>query len=92
MNEYLSLVLAIASPFYIVAAILYSYRAIKGPTIPDIVLAIDCISYDLAVFLAILALYYRSPIMISPAIILALWAYLLDIYISKHLIAREIGV
>jgi multicomponent Na+:H+ antiporter subunit F len=56
------------------------------------VLAIDCLSYDLAVFLAAMALYYKTPFMTAPPIMLALWVYLLDIYVSKYLITREVGV
>jgi len=78
-------------PLYLSAFIIYVVRAIKGPTIADAVLAIDCLSYDLAVFLAILAIYFKSAFLVSSAIILALWAYLLDLYIAKHLVSKEVG-
>jgi len=87
----LTLVIAIGMPLYLTAAVLYSIRAIRGPTIPDMVLAIDCLSYDLAVFLAAMALYYKTPFMTAPPIMLALWVYLLDIYVSKYLVTREVG-
>jgi multicomponent Na+:H+ antiporter subunit F len=90
--EPLTLVLAIGIPLYLTAVILYSIRAVKGPTIPDMVLAVDCLSYDLAVFLAGIALYYKTPFMMAPPIMLALWVYLLDIYVSKYLITREVGM
>ncbi|WP_440060295.1 monovalent cation/H+ antiporter complex subunit F [Thermogladius sp. 4427co] len=90
--DLLQLVFALISAPYIIAVLLYTYRAVRGPTIPDIVLAIDCVAYDLAVFLAIIAIYYNSPIMISPAILLSLWAYLLDVFASKYLVSREVGV
>jgi multicomponent Na+:H+ antiporter subunit F len=88
----LTLVLAIGTPLYLTAVVLYSIRAVRGPTIPDIILAVDCLSYDLAVFLAAIALYYETPLMTAPPIMLALWVYLLDIYASKYLITREVGV
>ncbi len=78
-------------PIYMVSFIIYVVRAIKGPTIADAVLAIDCLSYDLAVFLALLSIYFRSAFLISSAIILSLWAYLLDIYIAKHMVSKEVG-
>ncbi|MGC8953469.1 monovalent cation/H+ antiporter complex subunit F [Desulfurococcus amylolyticus] len=90
MFEYLEYLTIIAAPFYLGAIILYTLRAIKGPSIPDIVLAIDCIAYDLAVFLALIALYYRSPIMITPSLLLSLWAYLLDVFVSKYLALRKV--
>jgi len=92
LSEPLTLVLAIGAPLYLGAIILYSIRAVKGPTIPDMVLAVDSLSYDLAVFLAGIALYYKTPFMTAPPIMLALWVYLLDIYVSKYLITREVGV
>lgn len=85
-------IMTILIPLYLSAFIIYVVRAIKGPTIADVVLAIDCLSYDLAVFLAILAIYFKSPFLVSAAIILSLWAYLLDIYIAKHMVSKEVGI
>lgn len=76
-------------PIYMLAFTLYTIRAIKGPTIPDTVLAIDALTYDLAAFLAILAIFFRSPILIPIAIVLALWVYALDIYVAKYLETKE---
>lgn len=87
----LETVLFIGMSLYLVALIMYTLRAVRGPTIPDIVLAIDCLSYDLAVFMAALSLYYKTPLMMAPSIMLALWAYLLDVFVSKHLAVREVG-
>lgn len=80
-----------AIPVYIVAFILYIIRALKGPSISDIVLAIDALTYDLAAFLVILSILFRAPILIPTAIVLALWVYALDIYVAKYLEARELG-
>ncbi|MGC8982963.1 MAG: monovalent cation/H+ antiporter complex subunit F [Desulfurococcaceae archaeon] len=91
MTGYLELVVLIGAPLYVLAVVLYTFRLVRGPTIPDAVLAADCIAYDLAVFLTALALYYKTPFMIAPPIMLALWAYLLDIYVSKYLASREVG-
>ncbi|ACJ16513.1 Hypothetical Na+/H+ antiporter MnhF subunit [Thermococcus onnurineus NA1] len=78
-------------PLYLLAFVIYAIRAFRGPTIPDIILAIDCMSFDIAAFMAILAVYFKSVFLISGAITLALWAYLLDIYIAKYLVSREVG-
>ncbi|NJE08024.1 pH regulation protein F [Thermococcus sp. M39] len=79
-------------PLYLLAFIIYGVRAFKGPTVVDIILAVDCLSFDIAAFMAILAVYFKSAFLISAAITLALWAYLLDIYIAKHLVSKEVGV
>jgi len=78
-------------PLYVTAFILYTVRAIKGPTVPDIILAVDCMSFDIAAFMAILAVYFKSTYLTTGAIILALWAYLLDVYVANHLTKKEVG-
>lgn len=80
-----------AFPVYIAAFTLYAVRALKGPTIPDSVLAIDAMTFDLAAFLVVLAILFRSPVLIPTAIVLALWVYALDIYIAKYLESKEMG-
>jgi multicomponent Na+:H+ antiporter subunit F len=48
-------------------------------------------SYDLAAFITILSILFRSPILIAVAIVLALWVFALDIYVAKYLESREMG-
>ncbi|MEM0025351.1 MAG: monovalent cation/H+ antiporter complex subunit F [Zestosphaera sp.] len=90
-SELYLLVVFWALPVYLTAFTLYSVRAVKGPTIPDSVLAIDAMSYDLAAFITILSILFRSPILIAVAIVLALWVFALDIYVAKYLESREMG-
>ncbi|HHC18878.1 MAG TPA: pH regulation protein F [Euryarchaeota archaeon] len=81
----------ISVPIYLLAFILYSIRLIEGPTVFDSVLAVDCLSFDLAAFIAILAVYFKSAFLASSAIILALWAFLLDLYLAKYFLRKEVG-
>lgn len=78
-------------PFFVASASLYVARLVKGPTIPDMILAVDCLSYDLSLFMALLAIYFRSSFLIVGAISLALWAYALDLYAAKWMEGRELG-
>jgi multicomponent Na+:H+ antiporter subunit F len=89
-EPYLTVILWVM-PIYLTAFTLYSVRAVKGPTISDSVLAIDSMSYDLAAFITILSILFRSPILIAVAIVLALWVFALDIYVAKYLESREMG-
>jgi multicomponent Na+:H+ antiporter subunit F len=89
-EPYLTVILWVM-PIYLTAFTLYSVRVVKGPTIPDSVLAIDSMSYDLAAFITILSILFRSPILIAVAIVLALWVFALDIYVAKYLESREMG-
>jgi len=92
MSSEVVILMRIILPLYVTAFILYTVRAVRGPTIPDIILAVDCMSFDIAAFMAILAVYFKSTYLITGAIILALWAYLLDVYVANHLTKKEVGV
>ena len=90
--EYLvSTVLTILIPFYIASFLLYIVRVVRGPTLPDRVLAVDSLGYDLAAFMVVLSVLLKAPLMIVSALALALWIYALDIYVAKYLEAREVG-
>jgi len=91
LESEVTMFITIVIPIFLAAFIMYMVRALKGPTIPDIVLAIDCLSYDLAAFLALLSIYFRSPVLIPCAIVLALWIYALDVYVAKYLSKKEMG-
>ncbi len=84
-------ILASATALFILASILYFIRLVKGPSIPDMVLAVDVLSYDLAVFIVIFSILCNSPFLAVGALPLVLWAYLLDMYVSKYLTKRELG-
>ncbi len=78
-------------PIFITAYILYLVRAIRGPTITDTVLAIDAFFFDVTVFVAVLGLIFKQPIMMVVAMLFALWAYALDVYVAKYLERGEMG-
>ena len=89
--EFIQSVLPYAVALYIISTTLYAYRAIRGPSISDSVLAIDSIAYNVAALFLVFALYIRQPILVATAIVLALWVYALDIYISKYLEGKHMG-
>lgn len=91
IESHVTTVLIAVVPIFVAAMVLYTLRLLKGPTIPDMVIAVDALSYDLAVLIAVLSIVFRSPILISCAIILMLWAYALDIYVAKYLESKEYG-
>jgi multicomponent Na+:H+ antiporter subunit F len=84
-------VLTYLIPVYIIALILYVYRAFQGPTISDQVLAINVMTYDLAAFLVVLSIYLRIPVLVAVSIVLALWIYVFDTYIARYLEKRGAG-
>ena len=85
-------VLYFSAVIYAVAFVLYGIRAIKGPTTADIILAVDCLSFDMAAFMVVLGIYFKSIMLASGAIILTLWAFMLDIYYTKCVLYGEVEV
>ncbi len=86
-----SLFILVTFPLFLFAFSLYAIRVFKSETVSEKVIAIDALGYDLAVFLAVLSVLFKAPILIPCAIILALWVYALDIYVAKYLGSKEIG-
>jgi len=91
LKDFISAVLYVAMPIYISAFFLYTVRIFRGPTIADMVLAVDALSYDLAAFLIILSLIFESPLLVVCAYVIALWIYALDIYVAKYIEKEEMG-
>lgn len=79
-----NLLLEVMILVYIVSAILFVLRTIKGPTVFDRVIAVDSLSYDLVVFMALIALYTGRYVLAACMVPIALWAYALDIYVSRY--------
>ncbi|RLE57402.1 MAG: pH regulation protein F [Thermoprotei archaeon] len=91
VHSLINTIAMVVIPIYAVAALLFVIRVLKGPTIPDMVLAISCLSYDLCVLMCFLAIYIGSSLLVLGALCLALWAYILDISVAKYLEGRELG-
>jgi len=69
---------------YMTSAVLFVLRTIRGPTVFDRVIAVDSLSYDLVVFMAMIALYTGRYVLAVCMVPIALWAYALDIYVSWY--------
>ncbi|ADV65308.1 monovalent cation/H+ antiporter complex subunit F [Desulfurococcus mucosus] len=67
------------------AMILYSLRVLSSKTLPDAVLAVDALSVDLVVLLVLIALYYKSPMLLIGVVPLAAWILLLDVIIARYM-------
>lgn len=91
MEQQISTFIVFLLPFYLISFCLYFVRVIKGPTIPDIVLAIDALSFDIVAFIAVLSIFFKSLILVPVAMLLALWVYSLDIFVAKYLEKKEMG-
>lgn len=84
MYDLSTLIIIVSLPLYIVAFILYALRGARGPTIFDSTIAIDALCYDVAAFMVILSIYFRSYLLLGSGILMALWAYILDVVIARY--------
>lgn len=79
-----SLLLAVIAVYSVSIAVTL-VRALLGPTLGDRVLAIDAATYMAVVLFALFSMYFREPKLAVSAVFLALWVYLLDLYVARYL-------
>ncbi|MGC9012079.1 monovalent cation/H+ antiporter complex subunit F [Thermogladius sp.] len=82
----LNYVLPVVLGVYGLAYSIYSIVVLRGPTVPDMVLALDVMTVDLIIIYLLIALYYGSPMLAIGAIPLASWVLLLDFVVAKYLL------
>ncbi|MEO1092784.1 MAG: monovalent cation/H+ antiporter complex subunit F [Pseudomonadota bacterium] len=75
----------IAMLFLIAALILTTVRLMRGPTLPDRVVALDLISMLLVAFLAIFALASDESAYLDAAVALALVAFLATVAMARFI-------
>ncbi len=85
----LNYVLPAAISLFTLAMIIYTYRVMKGPTVPDMVLALDALTVDLIVLFMLITLYYGTPYLAIGAIPLSAWVFILDIFVAKYLLEAK---
>jgi len=83
MYEYIVYLLSIAAVICIV-------RFIKGPTLPDRVIAIDTMSSLVIGIIVILSLYFGNPMFLDMAIAYAILTFIGNLAISKYLMGKEL--
>lgn len=81
------LLLAAAALFVLLAFGMF-YRAIRGPTMQDRVLAVNVLGTNTVIILAILAAALSEPTFLDIALVYALLNFLVAIAISKFTVER----
>ncbi|NHN42334.1 cation:proton antiporter [Halorubellus sp. JP-L1] len=82
-----SILLATAAAF-VVASLVGVYRIVRGPTMPDRVIAINVIGSNVVIVIALLAAAIGEPGALDIALVYALLNFLLSIAISKFSVER----
>ncbi|MES3517008.1 MAG: cation:proton antiporter [Natronomonas sp.] len=77
-----------AAAALVVLAIAVFYRAIKGPTMQDRVIAVNVLGTNTVVILTLLAVALDSPSFLDIALVYALLNFLVAIAISKFTVKR----
>jgi multicomponent Na+:H+ antiporter subunit F len=81
----LDILIPVVLGVYSLAYAIYSIIVLRGPTVPDMVLALDVMTVDLIVIYLLIALFYNSPMLAIGAIPLASWVLILDLVVAKYL-------
>lgn len=79
------LAIDIAALLIIAALILATYRLIKGPTLPDRVVALDLLTMLLVAFLTLFALASGVNAYLDAAVVLALVAFLATVAFARFI-------
>ncbi|MCD4821446.1 MULTISPECIES: cation:proton antiporter [Methanococcoides] len=80
-----SLIFDISITFMVIAIIPCIYRVIKGPTIPDRVIAVDAMTTVIVVILGIYSYMQESAFFMDVALVLAIISFVGTVTISKYL-------
>lgn len=80
----LNLILA-SSIFLSVLIVLSIYRALKGPTVPDRVIAINLMTTLVIAIIGLLAYYFNQTSFIDVAILYAMIGFLMTVAVVKYL-------
>ncbi len=84
--------LAIVASMYMVgtAMLLALWRMLRGPTLPDRILALDTLNVTAIAELMLLGMYMKSPIYFEAALIIAMLGFVGTVVLSKYVIRRDI--
>lgn len=84
--------LAIVASIYMigVAMLLSLWRMLRGPTLPDRILALDTLNVTAIAELMLLGMYMKSAIYFEAALIIAMLGFVGTVVLSKYVIRRDI--
>ncbi len=81
----------VASMYMVGTAMLLSlWRMLRGPTLPDRILALDTLNVTAIAELMLLGMYMKSSIYFEAALIIAMLGFVGTVVLSKYVIRRDI--
>lgn len=84
--------LAINLSLYIVviAMLLALWRLLRGPSLPDRILALDTLNIDAIALLVLYGMKIQSPIYFEVALVIAMLGFISTLVLSKYILRRDI--
>ncbi|WP_225765862.1 K+/H+ antiporter subunit F [Stenotrophomonas sp. Marseille-Q4652] len=73
-----------------VAMLLAIWRLLRGPTVPDRILALDTLSVTAIAQLMLFGMHLDSPIYFEAALIIAMLGFVSTVVLSKYVLRRDI--
>ncbi len=86
----IALALTLAFGMMTFAGLLNFWRALRGPTIPDRILALDTLYVNTVVLLILFGIYADSPLYLEPALLIALLGFIGTAALCKYLLRGDI--
>jgi multicomponent Na+:H+ antiporter subunit F len=81
-------VLLVAAAAFVLTSLVGVYRIVRGPTMPDRVIAVNVIGSNTVIVIALLAVAIGEPGALDIALVYALLNFVLSIAISKFSVDR----
>jgi multicomponent K+:H+ antiporter subunit F len=72
------------------AMLLALWRLLRGPTVPDRILALDTLNVTAIAELMLLGMYLRTSVYFEAALIIAMLGFVTTVVLSKYVIRRDI--
>ncbi|HST44787.1 MAG TPA: K+/H+ antiporter subunit F [Luteimonas sp.] len=66
------------------------WRLLRGPTVPDRILALDTLNTTAIAALVLLGMYLRTAVYFEAALVIAMLGFVSTVVLSKYVIRRDI--
>ena len=73
-----------------VAMLLALYRLVRGPTVPDRILALDTLSVTFIAALMLLGMHLDSPVYFEAALVVAMLGFSSTVVLCKFVLRRDV--
>jgi multicomponent K+:H+ antiporter subunit F len=73
------------------AVLLAVWRLLRGPSLPDRILALDTLYINTLALLMLLGMYYRTALYFEAVVVIALLGFIGTVVLSKHLLRGDIA-